>query len=103
MTRLLTLAAAAFSLICVAGGCTTNTHGSASATSAPAPGAAERLTRDTPMATTEGNAFIAPAGWTVSAQGPATVLEPPESGSAIALVDVRAPSADSAVAAAWRA
>ncbi len=103
MTRLLTLAAAAFSLICVAGGCTTNTHGSASATSAPAPGVAERLARDTPKATTEGNAFIAPAGWTVSAQGAATVLEPPESGSAIALVDVRAPSADSAVAAAWRA
>jgi CubicO group peptidase (beta-lactamase class C family) len=102
MTRLLTLAAAAISLIGLAGGCTTNTRGSASATTAPAPGAAERLIRDTPKATTEGNGFIAPAGWTLSVQGPATVLEPPESGSAIALVDVRAPSADSAVAAAWR-
>jgi CubicO group peptidase (beta-lactamase class C family) len=103
MTRLLTLAPAAISLIGLAGGCSSNTHGSASATSAPAPAAAERLTTDTPKTTTEGNAFIAPAGWTVSVQGSATVLEPPESGSAIALVDVRAPSADSAVASAWRA
>jgi CubicO group peptidase (beta-lactamase class C family) len=103
MTRLLTLAAAVLPLACLAGGCSTNTHGSASATSAPTAGAAERLSRDTPRTTTEGNAFIAPAGWTVSVQGPATVLEPPESGSAIALVDVRAPGADSAVAEAWRA
>jgi CubicO group peptidase (beta-lactamase class C family) len=103
MTRLLTLAAAVLPLTCLAAGCSSNTHGSASATSAPAPGAAERLSRDTPRTTTEGNAFIAPAGWTVSVQGPATVLEPPENGSAIALVDVRAPGADSAVAAAWRA
>ena len=36
-------------------------------------------------------------------RGPATILEPPEGDSAIALVDVRAPGADSAVAAAWRA
>jgi CubicO group peptidase (beta-lactamase class C family) len=103
MTRLLTLAAAVLPLAGLASGCSTNTSGSASATSAPATGAVERLSRDTPKTTTEGNAFIAPAGWTVSVQGPATVLEPPESGSAIALVDVRAPGADSAVAAAWRA
>ena len=103
MTRLLTLAAAVVPLTCLAGGCSTTTHGSASANSAPAAGAAEHLTRDTPKNTTEGNAFIAPADWTVSAQGPATILQPPESGSAIALVDVRAPGADSAVAAAWRA
>jgi len=103
MTRLLTLAAAVVPLTCLAGGCSTTTHGSASANSAPAAGAAEHLTRDTPKSTTEGNAFIAPADWTVSSQGPATILQPPESGSAIALVDVRAPGADSAVAAAWRA
>ncbi|HEX6107725.1 MAG TPA: serine hydrolase domain-containing protein [Gemmatimonadales bacterium] len=64
---------------------------------------AERLTRDTPSTTTEGNTFIAPAGWSIDVRGPATILEPPEGGSAIALVDVRAPSADAAVAAAWQA
>jgi outer membrane murein-binding lipoprotein Lpp len=79
MTRLLTLAAAVFSLVSLAGGCTTSTHGSASSTSAPASGAVERLTHDSPRTTTEGNAFIAPAGWTISVQGPATILEPPES------------------------
>ena len=46
---------------------------------------------------------MAPAGWSLSMRGPAAILEPPEGDSAIALVDVRAPSADSAVAAAWRA
>jgi CubicO group peptidase (beta-lactamase class C family) len=39
----------------------------------------------------------------VSVRGPATILAPPEGNSAIALVDVRAPTADSAVAAAWKA
>jgi hypothetical protein len=93
MTRLLTLAAAVVPLTCLAGGCSTTTQGSASANSAPAAGAAEHLTRDTPKKTTEGNGFIAPADWTVSVQGPATILQPPESGAAIALVDVRAPGA----------
>ena len=36
-------------------------------------------------------------------RGPATILEPPEGDSPIALVDVHAPSADAAVAAAWAA
>jgi CubicO group peptidase (beta-lactamase class C family) len=36
-------------------------------------------------------------------RGPATILEPPEADSHLALVDVRAPSADSAVALAWAA
>ena len=96
MTRLLTLAAAVLPLTCLAAGCSTTTHGSgsASATTTPSTGAAEHLGRDTPKTTTEGNAFIAPADWTISVQGPATVLEPPESGSAIALVDVRAPGAE---------
>jgi CubicO group peptidase (beta-lactamase class C family) len=106
MIRLLTLAAAVLPLTCLAGGCSTKTHGSTSATSSTATASArgsERLTRDTPKRTAEGNAFIAPAGWSVAVRGPATVLAPPEAGSAIALVDVRAPNADSAVAAAWRA
>ena len=104
MNRLLTIAAAALSTACLLGSCSTTSPGSPPATTAPAPtGAAERLTRDTPRTTAEGNTFIAPAGWSVVVRGPATILSPPEGSSAIALVDVRAPSADSAVAAAWRA
>ncbi len=68
----------------------------------PAP-VAERIESDTPRTTTEGNKFIAPAGWSITVRGPATILEPPESGSVIALVDVRAKNADEAVAAAWKA
>jgi CubicO group peptidase (beta-lactamase class C family) len=77
----------------------------APASSAPAASAAEaeRLAADTRKSTSRGATFMAPAGWSLSTRGPATVLEPPEGNSAIALVDVRAPSADSAVAAAWRA
>jgi CubicO group peptidase (beta-lactamase class C family) len=65
--------------------------------------AAEVLTADTPRKTAEGNAFIAPGGWTIEVVGPATILAPPEGGSHIAIVDVRAKDADSAVAAAWAA
>ena len=35
----------------------------------------ERLAADTPKTTVEGNAFIAPAGWSVAVRGPATILE----------------------------
>jgi len=73
--------------------------------SAPAapPAAKETLAADTPRTTVAGNKFIAPAGWTIEVRGPATILEPPEGGSAIALVDVKAKDADAAVAAAWAA
>jgi CubicO group peptidase (beta-lactamase class C family) len=63
----------------------------------------QRLTADTPRTTTEGASFIAPASWSVVARGPAIILEAPERDSHIALVDVRASSADAAVAAAWTA
>jgi CubicO group peptidase (beta-lactamase class C family) len=65
--------------------------------------AQEHLTADTPMQTVGGATFVAPANWSVSVRGPATILEPPEGDSHLALVDVRAPSADSAVALAWAA
>jgi len=68
--------------------------------------AAERLTADTPSTTVAGNTFVAPAGWSVVVRGPATILEAPEGGSFIALIDVAAEdaaSADAAVAAAWAA
>jgi CubicO group peptidase (beta-lactamase class C family) len=68
-----------------------------------APPAGEVLAADTPRTTVEGNTFVAPAGWSIAVRGPATILEAPEGGSRIALVDVRAANADAAVAAAWAA
>lgn len=62
----------------------------------------ERLDVDTPKTTTSGNGFIAPAGWTITVRGPATILEAPEAGSRIALVDVGGSDAAAAVAAAWQ-
>ena len=70
---------------------------------APAPAPAEKLTADAPRTTVLGNSFIAPSGWSISVRGQATILEAPESGSRIALIDVRAADADAAVAAAWAA
>lgn len=63
----------------------------------------ERLTADTPKTTAMGNTFIAPAGWTFVAKGSMVILEAPEAGSRIVLVDVKAKDADAAVAAAWEA
>ncbi len=68
--------------------------------------ATERLTADTPKTTVAGNTFVAPAGWSLVVRGPATILEAPEGGSFIALIDVAAAdaaTADAAVAAAWAA
>ncbi len=72
-------------------------------TPAPAAPPPERLSADTPATTVEGATFIAPAGWSLSVRGPATILEAPEAGSQIALVDVHAKDAEAAVAAAWAA
>ena len=63
----------------------------------------QRLSSDTPQTTTLGATFIAPAGWSVEVRGPATILEAPEQDSQIALIDVSAPDADAAAAAAWAA
>ncbi len=63
----------------------------------------ELIVADSPRSTVLGNAFVAPAGWGITTRGPATILEAPEGDSHIALVDVRAPNADAAVAAAWQA
>ncbi|MEK8034935.1 serine hydrolase domain-containing protein [Ideonella sp. DXS29W] len=65
--------------------------------------AAAPLAQDTPSTTVAGNTFIAPAGWRLSVRGPATVLEAPEGGSWLALVDVDAADAKAALAAAWAA
>jgi CubicO group peptidase (beta-lactamase class C family) len=75
---------------------------SAPASQAAAPGG-EVLAANSPRTTVEGNTFIAPAGWRIEVRGAATILHAPEGNSRIALVDVRAPDADRAVAAAWAA
>lgn len=65
---------------------------------APAP---EVLKEDRPRTTHLGAQFVAPAGWTLTVRGPASILEPPEGDSRVALVDVHAKDADEAIAAAW--
>lgn len=70
----------------------------------PASTPAERLTADAPRTTTAGNTFIAPVGWSLSVRGPATILEAPEGGAWVAIVDLPEPKdADAAVAAAFAA
>jgi CubicO group peptidase (beta-lactamase class C family) len=61
------------------------------------------LPADTPRTTPAGTQFIAPAGWTIHLRPPVVVLDPPEAGSHIVLVDVTAKDAAAAVAAAWAA
>ncbi len=65
--------------------------------------AAERVAADTPKTTVMGNTFIAPKDWTVTVKGAATILEAPEGGSWLALVDVTAKDDDEALAEAWKA
>jgi CubicO group peptidase (beta-lactamase class C family) len=65
--------------------------------------ASASLPADTPRTTPAGTQFIAPAGWTIHVRPPVVVLDPPEPGSHIVLVDVTAKDADAAVAAAWAA
>jgi len=67
------------------------------------PAKATVLSVETPLATTLGNTFIGPPGWSVTVTGPATILTAPEGNSWIALVDVQAPDADAALKAAWAA
>ena len=68
----------------------------AAPTAAPTP-----LSTDTPTTTNLGNSFVAPVGWTLIRQGEVAVLEAPERGSRVAIVDVKADDAATAVAAAW--
>src|SRR5690349_17003902 len=74
-------------------------------TSATAPAEApltfEVLLADTPRTTPQGTSFTAPKDWKITVRGGATLLEPPEGGSRMALVDVDAKDADAAVEAAW--
>jgi CubicO group peptidase (beta-lactamase class C family) len=72
------------------------------AASIPQSAAPERLTADTPKTTVRGHAFIAPVGWTISVRGDATILEPPETGSRLALIDVQAQDGEAALAEGWK-
>ncbi|HRI64377.1 MAG TPA: serine hydrolase domain-containing protein [Polyangium sp.] len=63
----------------------------------------ERVTADTPKTTSMGNTFIVPAEWSISVKGPVTILETPEVGSRVIVVDVLAKDADAAIEAAWEA
>ncbi len=69
---------------------------------APAEPAPEVLTADTTKQTPAGNTFIAPAGWTVRTKSYGLILEPPEGGSALAIIDVKADDAQAAIAAGWK-
>ncbi len=65
--------------------------------------AGEQLEADTSRTTSAGTTFTAPAGWSIETRANMVLLTPPEADSHIALVDVKADDADSAVAAAWAA
>jgi CubicO group peptidase (beta-lactamase class C family) len=64
---------------------------------------AQVLAVDTPSTTTAGHTFIAPAGWSLSTKGRATIVEAPEGDSRIVFVDVEAKEPDPAIQEAWAA
>ena len=70
----------------------------------PVPSMTEKvLTADTPSTDTDGNTFIAPAGWKIATHDSLTILTAPDSDSRIALFDTTAPTAEAARDAAWQA
>ncbi len=74
----------------------------APASAAPADAAAvETLKASSPRMTASGHSFTAPEGWTLSVSGPMTTLRPPEGDSTLVIVDLKASSAEDAVAQAW--
>ena len=89
--------------VLLGGMCFAQPQAAAPPSASPAPAAPVRLAADTAETTVLGNTFIAPAGWSVAVKGPATIIGAPEGDSWVALVDVSAPDADAAVAAAWKA
>jgi len=72
--------------------------GQPAATSMPAPSI---LAADTALTTSSGATFTAPREWSVTSGGQKMVLVPPEADSHLVLVDVQAPDAAAALAAAW--
>ena len=60
-----------------------------------------RLTRDAPQRTLSGATFTAPAGWTITSRGTQIVLESPEPGISMAIVEASSDRLDEAIAEAW--
>ena len=67
------------------------------------PARADKVDTDTPSATPGGATFTIPAGWSTTTKVNMVVLEPPETDTHIALVDLTAKDAEAAVTAAWAA
>ena len=87
----------------VLGGCVTAPPSAPDAGAAKPPAVAPMvLVTDTPGTTNKSNSFIAPRGWSLRRLGELTVIEAPERGSRIVLVDVQAADAQTAVDKAWQ-
>src|SRR5688572_23842087 len=75
------------------------------ATTAPPPSREEpapvRLARDAPQRTLSGATFTAPAGWTITSRGAQIVIDGPESGISMAVVEASSDRLDEAMAEAW--
>jgi CubicO group peptidase (beta-lactamase class C family) len=67
------------------------------------PQSSERLAAEAKRSTPAGATYLAPAGWSIRGGPSMVVLEPPETDSHLAMVDVHAADANAAVAAAWSA
>ncbi|WP_172448523.1 serine hydrolase domain-containing protein [Caulobacter mirabilis] len=78
--------------------CACSGEGAVAQEPAPAPAGSAH---DQPGVTDAGHAFLKPAGWTLIRRDAVVILEAPEAGSRVALVDARAKDADAAVAEAW--
>ena len=70
---------------------------------APQEAKGQPLAVDTPSTTVAGHTFIAPAGWTVTVKGKATIVEAPEGDSRIVFVDVAALETEAAIKEGWAA
>jgi hypothetical protein len=66
-----------------------------------APQSSEQLASETKRSTPAGTTFAAPANWSLRSEANMIVLTPPEPDSHLAIVDVKAADAASAVIAAW--
>src|SRR5262249_473159 len=64
---------------------------------------AEQLASESKRSTPAGATFTAPAAWTLRTEANVVVLTPPETDSHLAIVDLKAADAASAVSAAWSA
>jgi len=100
----LSLAAVAATVLFACAGAAPPAKTQPAAAPTPAPEAkppARRVDVDTVQSTPGGATFTVPAGWSVASAGASTLLEGPEPGMRMAIVDSPAKDADAAVAGAW--